>query len=206
MDRARVQSRRQGPAARRASAVSKAVADGGSCRQQACGRETVCQRDRSILKSPVTLARSGHLHLPRTLDWQVPRSLFVCLAPSGTQGPLGPPRGTENARLNPDSQPAKAGWFPQGSSSLSGAFATDEDADWNDHHAVSHADVSNSLTMTWRLTSPFAPAFPAPAAGFGAGGAGSRAKLRAPGAPHGSIFGRCFEHLPEISRFGIRHA
>ena len=94
------------------------MADGGSCRQQACGRETVCQRDRSILKSPVTLTRSGHSHLPRSLDRQVPRSLFVCLAPSGTQGPLGPPRGTENARLNPDSQPAKAGWFPQGSPSL----------------------------------------------------------------------------------------
>ena len=148
MDRAKVRARRQGPAAQRAAAVSKAMADGGSCRQQACGRETVCQRDRSILKSPVTLARSGHLYLPRSLDRQVPRSLFVCLAPSGTQEPFGPPRATENARLNPDSQPAKPGWLPRGSRSPFGASPKAGESNWSDHLAVCHADVSNSLTMT----------------------------------------------------------
>ena len=48
-------------------AAAKARADGSSCQQLVCGRETVCQRDRSILKSPVTLA-CPHIqpaHFPR---------------------------------------------------------------------------------------------------------------------------------------------
>ena len=182
------------------------MADGGSCRQQACGRETVCQRDRSILKSPVTLARSGHLHLPRSLDRQVPRSLFVCLAPSGTQGPFGPPRGTENARLNPDSQPAKAGWFPQGSPSLVRGLSRSQRRglerpscilSCRRFQFVNHDSPSASRCKS-AAAAPIAAQVLGKPSAIGTG-AGSKAS-------HGSIYGRFFQHLRECSRFRLRHA
>lgn len=93
-----------------AAGVWKAVADGWSCRQQTCGRETVCQRDRSILNSPVTLVRPGHskpASFPRLAGPKEPVYLLRSVRDSGP--PSGRPRGTENARINPDSQPASAG-------------------------------------------------------------------------------------------------
>ena len=78
--------RRAAPPQRGAS-VSKAVADGGSCRQLACGRETVCQRDRSILKSPVTLARPERsaCHFPQSAG--PPGACSFALLRPGLRGP-----------------------------------------------------------------------------------------------------------------------
>jgi hypothetical protein len=182
------------------------MADGGSCRQQACGRETVCQRDRSILKSPVTLARSGHLHLPRSLDRQVPRSLFVCLAPSGTQGPLGPPRGTENARLNPDSQPAKAGWFPQGSPSLVRGLSRSQRRGLERPSRILPRRRFQFVSHDFQPTSRCKPAAAAPIAAQALGKPSAVGTDAGSKAPHGSIYGRFFRHLRECSRFRLRHA
>ena len=64
----------------RPATAAMAMADGSSCRQLVCGRETVCQRDRSILKSPVTLACPTILtrHFPRSAAHPEP----VCLSRS----------------------------------------------------------------------------------------------------------------------------
>ena len=110
-----VSAGRVGPQTQRwcVAAGSTAVADGVSCQQLVCGRETVCQRVRSILKSPVTLAR------PDALACRLPlaglRSLFLVCSVRDSRGlPGRPQRGTENARTDPDSQPPMAGRLPQG--------------------------------------------------------------------------------------------
>ena len=72
---------------------------------------------------------------------------FVSLRP-GLGASRRPRRGSENARTNPDSQPAKAGRFPQGLSSLSGPPAAAGRAGRKYQGSVSHRHITHSLTMS----------------------------------------------------------
>jgi hypothetical protein len=132
----------------RSRAAWTAMADGGSYQQLACGRETVCQRDRSILKSPAHTRTPGYSALPSSLDRQIPGAACSSRSVRDSGDPSGASRcGTENACLNPDSQPAMTSRFPQGSSRPPRASAAVAGAGWKYRRTVSHPDVTRSLTM-----------------------------------------------------------